>query len=176
MSCGEVPVAAPAVGAFHRPYGTEIHSLPNPALKRRATIRRPSGARLRKARLRLVPEGPLVVARHFSGGYVRDCEMRAVGTPDMTTDAGENVFQPSLRDGVYYNALAAINRRATIRRPSGRVTAARLRLVQEEALIVARHFRGGLRRITLSCAGYWKFHLPPARNTSGRNPSPCDWR
>jgi hypothetical protein len=120
LSCGEVPVAAPAVGAFHRPYGTEIHSLPNPALKRRATIRRPSGARLRKARLRLVPEGPLVVARHFSGGYVRDCEMRAVGTPDMTTDAGENVFQPSLRDGVYYNALAAINRRATIRRPSGR--------------------------------------------------------
>ena len=50
---------------FSRPYGTEIHSLPNPGVE--------------------------------TPGYL----------------------QASLRDAVYYNALAAINRLAIIGRPSG---------------------------------------------------------
>jgi len=49
------------VAWFSRPYGTEFHSPAFPALKRCASIRRPFGTRL-------VPEGPLTVARHFSGG------------------------------------------------------------------------------------------------------------
>jgi hypothetical protein len=64
---------------FTRPCETEIPSPLNPALKRRATIRRPFGTRVKvqpveaiKVRSKIqglmVPEGPLIMARHFSGG------------------------------------------------------------------------------------------------------------
>ena len=62
-----------------RPYGTRnIHDR-YPALKRRATIRRPYGAidlqpcmdpptRRKGPERNVVPEGPLIIARQFSGG------------------------------------------------------------------------------------------------------------
>jgi hypothetical protein len=60
---------------FSRPCETEIPSPLNRALKRRATLRRPSGTRVKvqtadaiKVRMRSNPEGPLIIARHFSGG------------------------------------------------------------------------------------------------------------
>jgi hypothetical protein len=40
----------------------------------------------------------LIVARHFSGGFCRQCEPRAVGTAE-TNSCFVETFQPSLRDG-----------------------------------------------------------------------------
>jgi hypothetical protein len=53
---------------FSRPYGTEIHSLPNPGVETPGYYQAPLRGAAIEARLMLVPEGPLMVARHFSGG------------------------------------------------------------------------------------------------------------